>query len=209
MSPCFSSILLFDAATPCQKVKTYTTIRGIQGGFCISFIGKGFVANIPWSPMQPGRARTRGLGVPPLLLARLVGWVALVRPTGGVCGPVGVVVVTCPLAALPVRTLGMLCCVCGFLDGPNLFSGAMVVVRWRLTLMWHMYYCRGCIRAVLYNMLSASINGLWGFFSVATTPLLDVWHKYNQTSRALSGFMHSQGGGRLPSTEAPQLKPQG
>ena len=34
--------------------------------------------------MQPGRARTSGLGVPPLLLARLVPWVAPVRPTHGV-----------------------------------------------------------------------------------------------------------------------------
>ena len=30
--------------------------------------------------MQPGRARTSGLGVPPLLLARWVGWVTPVRP---------------------------------------------------------------------------------------------------------------------------------
>ena len=35
-------------------------------------------------PMQPGRARTSGLGVPSLLLARSVGWVAPVRPTLGV-----------------------------------------------------------------------------------------------------------------------------
>ena len=33
--------------------------------------------------MQPGRARTSGLGVPPLLLARWVGWVAPVHPTHG------------------------------------------------------------------------------------------------------------------------------
>ena len=34
--------------------------------------------------MQPGRARTSSLGVPPLLPARWVGWVAQVRPTHGV-----------------------------------------------------------------------------------------------------------------------------
>ena len=34
--------------------------------------------------MQPGQARTSGLGVPLLLLARCVGWVATVRPTLGV-----------------------------------------------------------------------------------------------------------------------------
>ena len=39
---------------------------------------------LPWSPMQPGRARTSGLGVPPLLLARWVSWVAPVRTTHGV-----------------------------------------------------------------------------------------------------------------------------
>ena len=33
--------------------------------------------------MQPGRAPTSGLGVPLLLLARPVGWVAPVRPTLG------------------------------------------------------------------------------------------------------------------------------
>ena len=47
-------------------------------------------------PMQPGRARTSGLGVPLLLLARWVGWVAPVRPTHGV------LVLSCPSAALRV-----------------------------------------------------------------------------------------------------------
>ena len=47
--------------------------------------------------MQPGRARTSGLGVPPLLLARWVGWVAPVRPTHGV------LVLSCPPAALRVH----------------------------------------------------------------------------------------------------------
>ena len=93
--------------------------------------------------MQPGRARTRGLGVPLLPLARWVGWVAPVRPTHGV------LVLACPSAALrvcsvlgrlapvhrcarvvccvrvrcprplgscsPVCSLGVLCCVCGVL----------------------------------------------------------------------------------------------
>ena len=39
---------------------------------------------LPWSPIQPGQARTSGLGVPLLLLARWVGWVAIVCPTPGV-----------------------------------------------------------------------------------------------------------------------------
>ena len=47
--------------------------------------------------MQPGRARTRGLGVPPLLLARWVGWVAPVCPTHGV------LVLSCSSAALRVH----------------------------------------------------------------------------------------------------------
>ena len=46
--------------------------------------------------MQPGRARTSGLGVPLLPLARLVGWLAPVRPTHGV------LVLSCPSAALHV-----------------------------------------------------------------------------------------------------------
>ena len=46
--------------------------------------------------MQPGRARTSGLGVPLLPLARWVGWVAPVRPTHGV------LVLSCPSVALCV-----------------------------------------------------------------------------------------------------------
>ena len=46
--------------------------------------------------MQPGRARTSGLGVPLLPLARWVDWVAPVRPTHGV------LVLSCPSAALRV-----------------------------------------------------------------------------------------------------------
>ena len=46
--------------------------------------------------MQPGRARTSGLGVPLLPLAWWVGWVAPVRPTHGV------LVLSCPSAALRV-----------------------------------------------------------------------------------------------------------
>ena len=47
--------------------------------------------------MQPGRPRTSGLGVPPLLLAWWVGWVARVRSTNGV------LVLSCPSAALRVH----------------------------------------------------------------------------------------------------------
>ena len=47
--------------------------------------------------MQPGRARTSGLRVPPLLLAPWVGWVAPVRPTHGMLVP------SCPSAALGVH----------------------------------------------------------------------------------------------------------
>ena len=46
--------------------------------------------------MQPGRARTSGLGVPLLPLARWIGWVAPVLPTHGV------LVLSCPSAALRV-----------------------------------------------------------------------------------------------------------
>ena len=49
--------------------------------------------------MQPGRARTSGLGVPLLPLARWVGWVAPVRPTHVV------LVLSCPSAALCVSSV--------------------------------------------------------------------------------------------------------
>ena len=49
--------------------------------------------------MQPGRARTSGLGVPLLPLAQWVGWVAPLRPTHGV------LVLSCPSAALRVCTV--------------------------------------------------------------------------------------------------------
>ena len=52
--------------------------------------------------MQPDRARTSGLGVPLLPLARWVGWVAPVRPTHGV------LVLSCPSATL--RVCGVLGC---------------------------------------------------------------------------------------------------
>ena len=93
--------------------------------------------------MQPGRARTSGLGVPLLPLARWVGWVAPVRPTHGywffpvprppyVCavswaagllftgvpGRFAVLRLRCPGPACscsPVCSLGVLCCMCGVL----------------------------------------------------------------------------------------------
>ena len=47
----------------------------------ICFNGSG--RRLPWSAIQPGRARTSGLGVPLLPLAWLVGWIAPVHPTWG------------------------------------------------------------------------------------------------------------------------------
>ena len=54
-----------------------------------------FQGHLPWSPMQPGWARTSGLAVPLLPLARQVGWVAPVRLTLRVW-----FVAPCPSAAL-------------------------------------------------------------------------------------------------------------
>ena len=51
--------------------------------------------------MQPSRARTSSLGVPPLLLARWVGWLAPVRPTHGA------LVLACPSASLPVHVCAL------------------------------------------------------------------------------------------------------
>ena len=91
--------------------------------------------------MQPGRARTSGLGVPLLPLAWWVGWVAPVRPTHGV------LVRSCPSAALRVcSVLGRLapvhrcaravCCVASAVSWATwlLFTGALarcVVLRVR------------------------------------------------------------------------------
>ena len=72
--------------------------------------------------MQPGRAWTSGLRLPPLLLARWVGWVAPVRLTDGVWFVVSRPSVALraqfprPLASCsPVCSLGALCCVCAVL----------------------------------------------------------------------------------------------
>ena len=89
--------------------------------------------------MQPGRARTSGLGVPLLPLAQWVGWVAPVRPTHGV------LVLSCPSAALHVcSVLGRLapvhrcartvCCVASAVSSATwlLFTGVLarcVVLR--------------------------------------------------------------------------------
>ena len=91
--------------------------------------------------MQPGRARTSGLGVALLPLARWVGWVAPVRPTHGV------LVLSCPSAALRVcSVLGRLapvhrcaravCCVASAVSWATwlLFTGVLarcVVLRVR------------------------------------------------------------------------------
>ena len=82
--------------------------------------------------MQPGRARTSGLGVPLLPLARWVGWVAPVRPTHGA------LVLSCPSAALRVcsvlghlapvhRCARVVCCVASAVSWATwlLFTGVL------------------------------------------------------------------------------------
>ena len=82
--------------------------------------------------MQPGRARTSGLGMPPLLLARWVGWVAsCVRPMRCWIFPVPrppylYTCVRCPgplNSCSPVCPLGALICLCGVL-------GHLAPVHW-------------------------------------------------------------------------------
>ena len=91
--------------------------------------------------MQPGRARTSGLGVPLLPLAPWVGWVAPVRPTHGV------LVLSCPSAPLRVcsvlgglapvhRCARAVCCVASAVSWATwlLFTGVLarcVVLRVR------------------------------------------------------------------------------
>ena len=57
---------------------------GLCTGSPVSGCFHGSRWRLPWAPMQSSRARNSGLGVPPLLLARWVGWVAPLRPTHGV-----------------------------------------------------------------------------------------------------------------------------
>ena len=68
-------------------------------GSCSPVCPLGSLFCLPWSLMQPGRARTSGLRVALLPLARWVGWVAPVRRTHGV------LVLSCPSAALRVCSL--------------------------------------------------------------------------------------------------------
>ena len=72
--------------------------------------------------MQPGRALTSGLGVPPLLLARWVGWVAPVRPTHGV------LVLSCPSAALRVHVCAVSLATCLLFTG--LPAWCVVLLVW-------------------------------------------------------------------------------
>ena len=77
--------------------------------------------------MQPGRARTSGLGVPLLPLARWVGWVAPVRPTHGVLVP------SCPSAALRVcSVLGCLAPVHRCARAVCCFASAVSWATWLL-----------------------------------------------------------------------------
>ena len=84
--------------------------------------------------MQPSRARTRGLGVPLLPLARWVGWVAPVRPTQGVLVP------SCPSATLRVcsvlghlaavhRCARVVCCVASVVSFTTWFLFTRVPAR--------------------------------------------------------------------------------
>ena len=84
--------------------------------------------------MQPGRARTSGLGVMLLPLARWVDWVAAVRPTHGV------LVLSCPSAGLRVcSVLGRLapvhrcaravCCVASALSWATWLLFTVVLAR--------------------------------------------------------------------------------
>ena len=69
--------------------------QGLLPGLCTGSPGSrcfhGSGLRLPWSPVKPGRAWTSSLAVPPLLLARCVGWFAPVHPTDWVW-----FVVSCP-----------------------------------------------------------------------------------------------------------------
>ena len=129
--------------------------------------------------MQPGRARTSGLGVPLLPLARWVGWVAPVRPTHGV------LVLSCLSAALRVcgvlgrlapvhRCARAVCCVASAVSWATwlLFTGVLarcVVLRVRCPgpLISRSPVCALCAVRVCHGWLcpsSSPPNFLFFFF---------------------------------------------
>ena len=87
--------------------------------------------------MQPGRAQTRGLGVPLLLLAPWVGWVAPVRPTHGVRS-----VVSRPSAALGVH-------VCAVSTAPWCCSPMRAHAVLCVRVLGHLAPLHRCARSVL------------------------------------------------------------
>ena len=93
----------------------------------VRFHGAGW--RFPWSTMQPCRARTSGLGVTPLLLARCVGCVSPVRRTHGVW-----FVVSRPSAALGARVCAVSTVPWRLFTGcaPSVFLCAVSVATWRL-----------------------------------------------------------------------------
>ena len=162
--------------------------------------------------MQPGRARTSGLGVPLLPLARWVGWVAPVRPTHGV------LVLSCPSAALRVcSVLGRLapvhrcaravCCVASAVSWATwlLFTGVLsrcVVLRVRCPGLCAVRVCHGWLCP------SSSPPNFSFFFLIEkkrkTGARVHCRHRHGQLVRRCNGVVSSGvcrrccGGGRAP-----------
>ena len=108
--------------------------------------------------MQPGRARTSGLGVPLLPLARWVGWVAPVLPTHGV------LVLSCLSAALRV------CSVLGCLAPVHRCARAVCcvasAVSWATWLPFTGVLARCVVLRVRYPGPPGSRSPLWALFAV-------------------------------------------
>ena len=86
--PCGVSLTTGNIAPASLRYNRLTPVARVAGARCLA--GDPLLDCVPArlspiaSRMQPGWARTSGFGVPPLLLARWVGWVAPVRPTSRV-----------------------------------------------------------------------------------------------------------------------------
>ena len=176
--------------------------------------------------MQPGRARTSGLGVPLLPLARWVGWVAPVRPTHGV------LVLSCPLTALRVcsvlgrwapvhRCARAVCCVASAVSSATwlLFTGVLarcvvLHVRYPGPLGSRSPVCALCAVRVCHGWLypsSSPPNFRFLFFCFfflekkrKTGARVHCRHKHGQLVRRCNSVVSSgvcrqcSGGGRAP-----------
>ena len=148
--------------------------------------------------MQPGRARTSGLGVPLLPLARWVGWVAPVRPTHGV------LVLSCSSAALRVcsvlgrwapvhRCARAVCCVASAVSWASwlLFTGVLA----RCVALY--VRCPGPLGSCSPVCVLCAVRVCHGWLCPSSSPpnFRFFWGKKNRQKREKQGRAYTAGTG--------------